>query len=116
MNHAIIPLLLLALLTVGCEIHPVGTRAKLAALQKRAKYHGRHRTAAHHRNAAAQGMAIVSPEWLGEYHNLEAEHGDYTIPDDHRIRVEQNGAIKVPTTVIKHFNDLSKAPSTEPTP
>lgn len=100
---------------VSCEVVPIGTTAKLKSLQRKARYHAskkkHHGT---HRAAASQGTAIVSPEWLGEYRNLEAEHGDYTIPDDHRIQVGPKGQIKVPTAVIKHFNDLSKAP-TEPT-
>jgi hypothetical protein len=63
-------------------------------------------------------MSYVSPQWLTEYHNLEQSHGDYTIPDDTRIQVESTGKIKVPHSVVKHFNDLSQAPakSEEPTP
>lgn len=64
-----------------------------------------------------QGTASVSPQWLDTYRSLEAEHGDYTIPDDHKIQVSSDGKIRVPTTVIRHFNDLSKAPTqAEPNP
>jgi hypothetical protein len=118
MTHTIILLLLaVAVALTACEVVPIGTSAKLKKYQSayyRSK-HKKHRTHGTHRSAATQGMAVVSPEWLGEYRNLEAEHGDYTIPDDHRIQVDQTGKIKVPTSVIKHFHDLSKAP-TEPTP
>lgn len=112
MSHTIILMLLaVAVALTACEVNPVGTAAKLKKLQAAAyrSKHKKHRGV--HHAAASQGMAIVSPEWLGEYHNLEAEHGDYTIPDDHRIQVGPKGQIKVPTTVIKHFNDLSKAPT-----
>lgn len=113
MSHTIILLLLsVAVVLTACEVNPIGTSAKLKKYQ--AAYYRSKKTKHHrgvHHAAATQGMAIVSPEWLGEYRNLEAEHGDYTIPDDHRIQVGPKGQIKVPTTVIKHFNDLTKAPA-----
>jgi hypothetical protein len=110
MTYVVIVLILCVIGLAACEIHPLGTQAKLVALQK-AQRHGRHHASKHHRSAAAQGMAIVSPQWLSEYRNLESEHGDYTIPDDHRIQVSPSGQIKVPQNVVKHFNDLSKAPA-----
>ena len=97
----------------GCEIHPLGTQAKLQALQ-RAQRHGHHTSTRHHHKATTLGTASVSPQWLDTYRQLEAEHGDYTIPDDHKIQVSSDGKIKVPTTVIRHFNDLSKAPTQAP--
>jgi hypothetical protein len=109
MTYTIIVLILCMIGLAACEIHPLGTQAKLIALQK-AQRHGRHHTV-HHRAAGYRGMATVSPEWLDTYRSLESEHGDYTIPDDHRIQVSPTGQIKVPTTVVKHFNDLSKAPA-----
>lgn len=113
MKHSII---LLLFVFAGCEIHPLGTQAKLQALQ-RAQRHGSRHASTHHHRTTTQGSAYVSPQWLDTYRQLEAEHGDYTIPDDHNIHVSQDGKIKVPTTVIRHFNDLSKAPTqAEPPP
>jgi hypothetical protein len=114
MTHTIILLLLVvAVAFTACEVVPIGTTAKLKALQKKNYALTRkHKKRGVHHAAAQQGMAIVSPEWLGEYRNLEADHGNYTIPDDHRIQIELNGRIKVPQTVVKHFNDLTNAPST----
>ena len=112
MSHTIIFLLLaaLGLSLAACEIHPLGTDAKLKRLQA-AAYRSRGHHAKHRAHHATGGSAYVSPEWLDTYRALEAEHGDYTIPDDHRINVSPDGKIKVPTTVIRHFNDLSKAPT-----
>lgn len=107
--YGIIGAVLMLAFLCGCEIHPLGTQAKLQALQ-RAQYHGRHASTHHRRSPTPQGSAYVSPQWLDTYRQLESEHGDYTIPDDHNIHVSSDGRIKVPTTVIRHFNDLSKAP------
>lgn len=114
MSHTIVMLLVVLIGLTACEIHPLGTQAKLQALQ-RAQRHGKHRVVHHHKAVSSQPSAYVSPQWLDTYRSLEAEHGDYTIPDDHKIQVSQDGKIRVPTTVIRHFNDLSKAP-TQPTP
>ena len=49
----------------------------------------------------------VSPGWLTEYHQMEAEQGGYSIADDAKIQHEGD-KVKVPRTVLKHFHDLSK--------
>lgn len=116
MNHAILFLLLsaLGLGLAACEIHPLGTEAKLRRLQAASYRASRHKKHTAHHAATGGAGAYVSPQWLETYRALEAEHGDYTIPDDHRIQVRSDGKIRVPTTVIRHFDDLSKAP-TQPT-
>jgi hypothetical protein len=89
----------------GCEIVPIGTTAKLKALQKKARTGRQHHTS--HRRAASQDTMYVSPAWLQEYHEMEAEHGGYSIGDDAKIKHEGD-KVRVPRTVLKHFHDLSK--------
>ena len=105
MNHPLIILTLLALVLVACtiRIEPLGYK-KPAPVKQRHHRHGIHRS------AAAEGATYVSPAWLNEYHQLQEEHGGYTIPDDAGIQVNSQGKIKVPKSVVKHFHDLSRYP------
>lgn len=116
MNHTILVLLgcIMCVALCGCEIVPIGTTAKLKALQKKARG-GRHHATTHHRRAASQDAMYVSPAWLQEYHEMEAERGGYSIADDNKIEVHGD-KVKVPRTVLKHFHDLSTAPKAETTP
>jgi len=52
--------------------------------------------------------------WIENYHALEEARGNYTIPDDFKIRPLPNGQFQVPNTVIAHYQDLLLAPT--PTP
>jgi hypothetical protein len=106
MTYTIIVLLLCVLGLTACtiKIEPLA-KPKPVVVHRHGK---KHHTA--HRRAAAEGAAYVTPQWLNEYHSLEADHGGYVIPDDSRIQVQNDGKIKVPHTVVKHFNDLSRAP------
>jgi hypothetical protein len=106
MNHTLLMLLTFAVCVAltGCEIVPIGTTAKLKALQRKARS-SHHKTT--HRKAASEDTMYVSPAWLTEYHEMEAEHGGYSIADDAKIQHEGD-KVKVPRTVLKHFHDLSK--------
>jgi hypothetical protein len=112
MSHTVIMLLGFAVCVAlsGCEIVPIGTTAKLKALQKKSRS-GRHHTT--HRKAASEDTMYVSPAWLTEYHEMEAEHGGYAIADDAKIKHEGD-KVKVPRTVLKHFHDLSRIPTPPP--
>jgi hypothetical protein len=85
----------------GCtiRIEPLGYKPPVRKVT--AKKHSTHR------KAASEDTMYVSPAWLTEYHEMEAEHGGYSIADDRKIQHEGD-KVKVPRTVLKHFHDLSK--------
>ena len=84
MNHTLIMLLGFAVCVAlcGCEIVPIGTTAKLKALQKS---HRSSRHSTHHRRAASRRYDVCQSGWLSEYHEMEAEHGGYAIADDQKF-------------------------------
>lgn len=110
MHHATIMLLMCAIsvIALGCtiEVRPLGYKPPVKKVTSK-KHHSAHR------RAAAEDAMYVSPEWLSEYRQMEAAHGDYTIHDDQKIQVTQDGKVKVPRTVLRHFHDLSKTPTKE---
>lgn len=97
---------------VGCtiEVRPLGYKPPVRKVA-----HTKHSTK--HRRAASEDTMYVSPGWLTEYHQMEAEHGGYAISDDQKIQHEGD-KVKVPRTVLKHFHDMSKMtpPPKEDTP
>lgn len=101
----------------GCEVNPIGTKAKLQALQ-RAQRHGRHRVIVkHHRQKQYVDSVEVTPEWMRQYKSLEEVHGNYTIPDDAHSEVLPDGKVRVSHGQLQHYNDLLRAPIPEvPTP
>lgn len=110
MNHTLLMLLFVAVGVAACtiEVRPLGYKPPV---RKVAKKH------TSHRRAASQDSMYVSPGWLSEYHQMEAEQGGYAIADDAKIRHEGD-KVRVPRTVLKHFHDLSKIspPPKEDTP
>jgi hypothetical protein len=100
MNHMLLMLLFVAVGVAACtiDVRPwPPPRKKVVA-------HKKHTS---HRRAASQDSMYVSPAWLTEYHEMEAEHGGYAIADDQQIKHEGD-KVRVPRTVLKHFHDLSK--------
>jgi hypothetical protein len=99
----------LVFLALGCtiEVRPLGYKPPVRKVATK-----KHTT---HRRAASQDTMYVSPAWLQEYHEMEAEHGGYAIADDAKIQ-HDGDKVRVPRTVLKHLHDLSKispAPTNE---
>lgn len=100
----------------GCEVNPIGTSAKLKALQ-RSQRHGKHRTVVRHEGKKRYVDSVeVSPEWMRQYRSLEEVHGNYTIPDDAHSEVLPDGKVRVTHGQLKHYNDLLRAPVPEVPP
>jgi hypothetical protein len=57
----------------------------------------------------------VDARWLDNYLRLEKEHGNYTVPEDKYIDI-QNGKVIVPDAVVRHYHDLMSVPTPSPTP
>jgi hypothetical protein len=108
-NAALIVLSAGAALCIGCtiEVRPLGYKPPVKKVATK-----KHTT--HHRKAASEDTMYVSQAWLHEYHEMEAEHGGYTIADDRKIQ-QDGDKVKVPRTVLRHFHDLSKTPRQEET-
>src|SRR6266850_6213499 len=53
---------------------------------------------------------VVDHDWMVQYRQLEAEHGDYKIADDARAEPTSNGKFKVTRAMLEHFRDLSVSP------
>jgi hypothetical protein len=98
----VVGIMLSTIIFLSCtiEVRPLGYKPPVKKV-----VHTKHSTK--HRKAASEDTMYVSPGWLKEYHEMESEHGGYSISYDHKIQNEGD-RVKVPRTVLKHFHDMSK--------
>lgn len=104
---------------IGCEIevHPIGYAAKRkAAIRRHLARHYKPRHAPVVTQRRPQEHVEVTPEWMSHYKALEEVHGNYTIPEDAHTEVLADGKVRVPHGVVKHYNDLIRAPIPERPP
>jgi cytochrome c biogenesis protein ResB len=106
-------LMIITLLSVSaCTITVKPLPKPYKAVKHRATPYKKHHVAQKHRQPSE--FSNVSKEWLDKYVQLEKEHGNYFIPEDHRIESVGEG-YRVPKAVMDHYHDLIYA-SPSPTP
>lgn len=78
----------------------------------------RHGKPSHPKKSQPVSTEVQSPNiketwWIENYKNLQAAHGDYTIPADEQIKPLPDGRFYVPNKVLEHYQDMLLA---KPTP